>query len=595
MTNPFNYPLEPFLLLRKKKSLRRELLTQPGLVEKRVAILGGSTTAEVKDMLELFLLKDGIQPLFYESEYNRFYEDVMFDSDGLKAFAPELIYLHTSTVNVTRWPALADTEEQVEALLADEYGRFEAVWDRLAADFGCPVIQNNFDLPSFRVLGNMDAYDVHGRVRFTAALNARVAEYARGHKNFHLNDLHYLSAWFGLERWHDKFFWYSYKYAMAYEAIPFVADSVASIIRAIAGKTRKALVLDLDNTMWGGVIGDDGLQGIQIGKETAEAEGFTAFQNYVKLLQQRGVILAVCSKNDEKNAREGFTHPDSVLKNSDFSSFKANWDPKHENIRAIARELNIGIDSLVFADDNPAEREIVRSQEAHVGVPELGNNVAKYIDIIDRSGYFETVSLSNDDLQRAAFYADNSARAEVQSKFENYDDFLASLNMTAEILPFSPVYLDRIAQLTNKTNQFNVTTRRYTLGEIEDIANNGAEYVTLYGRLVDKFGDNGLISVVLAKVVGDTLDLDLWLMSCRVLKRGMEGAMLDQLVAAARARGLGTITGTYIPSAKNEMVKSLYADMGFSCTGTDDGGTTRWRFAIPSDYINRNKFIEVNK
>lgn len=594
MANPFDYPLEPFTLLRKKKSLRRELLAQPGLVEKRVAILGGSTTAEVKDMLELFLLKDGVKPSFYESEYNRFYEDVMFDSDGLQAFAPELIYIHTSHVNLTRWPALADTPEQVAALLDEEYGRFEAVWEKLAAQYNCPIIQNNFDLPSFRLLGNMDGYDVHGRVRFVAELNIKIGDYARAHKNFHLNDLNYLSAWFGLERWHDKFFWFSYKYAMAYEAIPFVADSVAAIVRAIFGKTRKALVLDLDNTMWGGVIGDDGLQGIQIGKETAEAEAYTAFQQYAKLLQQRGVILAVCSKNDEHNAREGFTHPDSVLKNSDFSSFKANWEPKHDNIRAIARELNIGIDSLVFADDNPVERDIVRAQEPAVGVPEIGNNVAKYIDIIDRGGYFETVSLSNDDLQRAAFYADNSARAEVQGKFENYDDFLASLAMTGEILPFSPVYLDRIAQLTNKTNQFNLTTRRYTLGEIEDIASNSAQYVTLYGRLVDKFGDNGLISVMLAKVAGEALDLDLWLMSCRVLKRGMEGAMLDQLVAAAQARGLRSITGTYIPSAKNDMVKALYPDMGFSQLGSDDSGSTRWSLDI-TDYINRNKFIEVNQ
>lgn len=592
MTDDIRYPLDPHHLLRKKRSIRRSLLARPGLQEKRVAILGGSTTAEVKDMLELFLLDAGIRPVFYESEYNKFYEDVMFDNPALRALRPDIVYIHTSGVNVTRYPSPGDPPESVDTLLAAEVARFTALWDRIGSEYGCPVIQNNFELPHYRLLGNLDASDARGRTSFVNELNHRFAEEARRRPHLYLNDIHYLAAWFGLERWYDKTCWYSYKYAMSLEAIPMLADSVATIIKAICGRSKKCLVLDLDNTLWGGVIGDDGLDGIRIGKETPEAEAFTEFQGYVKGLKERGVLLAVCSKNDDRNAREGFTHPDSVLSISDFAEFRANWDPKHENVLAIARALNIGVDSLVFVDDNPAEREIVRAQAPEVAVPELSGSVARYIDVLDKTGYFETVSLSADDLQRSAFYSGNAAREDSASRFATYDDFLRSLEMTAEIRPFTPVYLDRITQLTNKTNQFNVTTRRYTSAEIETVAND-SRYVTLYGRLRDKFGDNGLVSVVVGQVRGEELHIDLWLMSCRVLKRGMEAAMLDQLIAAARARGVTSVVGYYRPTAKNGMVREMFADLGFAPLTASEDGETTWRLEVSTSYVNRNLFIEV--
>lgn len=593
MISSLNYPINADQLLRKKKSIRRELLKRSDFMDKRIAILGGSTTAEIKDILELFLLHNGIRPEFYESEYNRFFEDVMFPNKELETFHPDIVYIHTCSVNIIRFPSVVDSPAEIDGLITDEIERYQALWNKISEVYSCPIIQNNFELPHYRSLGNLDSYDIHGRSRFIAELNLRFSEQARLRQTLYLNDINYLSAWFGLERWHDKLLWYSYKYAMSYEAIPFLAESVSSIINAIYGKTKKCLVLDLDNTLWGGVIGDDGLNGIQIGKETAEAEAYTEFQRYLKCLKERGIILAVCSKNDEVNAREGFSHPDSILKMEDFSAFKANWEPKHENIREIARILNIGIDSLVFADDNPVEREIVRSQEPHVAVPELGNNVAKYINIIDKTSYFETVSLSTDDLQRSAYYADNSVRQELQGKYENYDDFLSSLDMKSEIKAFAPVYLDRITQLINKTNQFNVTTRRYNQAEIEDIARDD-RYVTLYGRLIDKFGDNGLISIIIGEIKGKELHIDLWLMSCRVLKRGMEQAMFDQLVDIARTRNVDTIFGYYYQTAKNGMVSDLFELMGFLITERCDNGDSIWRFDVPELYSNKNKFIEVN-
>lgn len=589
MTNYFTYPLNAHTLLRKKKAIRRDLLTQTDLDDKRIAILGGSTTAEVRDMLELFLLHAGIRPVFYESEYNRYFEDVMFPESGLKDFRPEIIYIHTTNLNIRRFPALNESCEAIEELLAGEMNRFACLWERIEQDCGCPVIQNNFELPHYRILGNLDAYDIHGRSRFTGMLNLRFSEEAGKRKNLHLNDINYLAAWFGLERWHDRLFWYSYKYAMNYEAIPLLADSVASIIRGICGKAKKCLVLDLDNTLWGGVIGDDGMQGIRIGQETPEAEAYTEFQRYVRELKERGVLLAVCSKNDETNAREGFAHPDSILSADDFAAFTANWNPKHENIRDIAYTLNIGIDSLVFADDNPVEREIVRAQLAEVTVPELGSDIAKYIDILDKTGLFETVSLSADDLQRNMFYVANTERAKQQEQFASYDEFLRSLEMVAEIAPFSPIYLDRITQLTNKTNQFNLTTRRYTLSEIQAMADDD-RYITLYGRLRDKFGDNGLVSVIAGIKKENELHIDLWLMSCRVLKRGMETAMLDTLVARARECGLKGILGYYFPTAKNGMVKNLFQEMGFRKLSKNS-----WHLDISENYTSKNPFIEINQ
>ena len=288
------------------------------------------------------------------------------------------------------------------------------------------------------------------------------------------------------------------------EANVAVARSLASMVRAIYGKSRKVLVLDLDNTIWGGVIGDDGVEKIQIGRETPVAEAYTAFQEYCLSLHRRGILLAVCSKNDEEIAKQGFEHPDSVLKLDHFSCFKANWEPKHENILAIARELNLGVDSFVFVDDNPAERAIVEAQIAGIAVPNIGNEVSRYAAIIEEGRYFEPISLSQEDLARAALYQSNSERSKFGGQFANYGEYLDSLDMSAEIERFKPLYLERIAQLTNKSNQFNLTTRRYTLAEMEAISRD-ERYIGIYGKLSDRFGDNGLISIVLGRREHDVL------------------------------------------------------------------------------------------
>lgn len=589
MNTFFNYPLNINKILRKKKSLKIELLNNNFLVEKNIAILGGSTTSEIKNILELFLLNNGIKANFYESEFNKYYEDALFGNDILNNFNPDIIYIHTTNVNIQRYSSLQESEDEVKKLLDNEIKKYKSIWNSLSK-FNCAIIQNNFDYPENRSLGNLDTSDIHGKTYLINQLNLAFAKSSREIKNLYINDINYLSSYLGIKNWFDKSLWHQAKYALSMDAIPELAFNISKIINSIFGKTKKCLVLDLDNTCWGGVIGDDGLNGIHIGTETAVAETYTAFQKYAKELKERGITLAVCSKNDFENAKEGFEHPDSILKFNDFTSFKANWDPKHQNIINISKEINIGIDSLVFIDDNPVERDIVSSQAPSVCVPNVGSDVINFINHIDKNGYFEPLSLSADDINRNQYYEDNKKRADEQASFDSYEDFLISLNMSAEIKSFSSVYLDRITQLTNKTNQFNLTTKRYTAGEIENIKKS-KDYIKIYGKLSDKYGDNGLIAITIGRVENSICHIDLWLMSCRVLKRDMEFAMLDELVRQCKEKNINEIIAYYYKSPKNSMVLDLYEKFGFTKIETNNEDTI-WKINI-SNYKNKNKFIGV--
>ena len=587
------YPFDTKLIMRKRKALKRELLDDgTKRIHKRIAVLGGSTTNDVVDMLELFLLNYGIQPSFYQSEYGRFWEDAMFDNDALNDFHPDLIYVHTTNKNIMVWPEIAESIESVESKRMEQYMRFASMWESLTEKYHCPIIQNNFEYPFARIMGNMDAYSSSGAINYVTRLNLLFYDYASSHENLYINDINYQAADIGLERWYDPFAWYLYKYAVSLEAIPTLAFNVANIIKSIYGKNKKALALDLDNTMWGGVVGDDGVEGLSIGNETSRGQIYMEFQRYLKKLQKIGILLNIISKNEQENAIAGLNHPGMVLKQDDFISIKANWEPKSQNLVNMAAELSLGVDSFVFVDDNPAEREIVRQQVPAVGVPEL-QKPEKYIQAIDKAGYFEMTSLSADDLKRNEMYRANAQRASLQSEFTDYNQYLKSLNMVAEISPFTVVYNDRIAQLTNKSNQFNLTTLRCTREEIEQISSDDS-YITLYGKLTDKFGDNGVVTVVIGKKNGEELDIILWLMSCRVLKRNMEFAMMDVLVSRTLASGLKKIRGHYYPTAKNMMVKDFYRTQGFEKISEDDNGNSEWIMDLDK-YEEKNNVIKVRR
>ena len=585
------YPFDNEYILKKSKRIKKELLASDETrITKKIAVLGGSTTHDIIRVLELFLLDQGIEPVFYESEYAMYWQDAMFDNPELKEFAPDIIYIHTSNRNISNYPDMDDTKEMVMQKEESAYQHFQVMWDKLREVYACPVIQNNFEMPFYRMLGNRDAVDVHGRIHFLNQLNERFYEYADTHENFYINDIQYLSSCYGLDKWADPFFWHMYKYALCLDAIPNLAFNISNIIKSIYGKNKKALVLDLDNTLWGGIVGDDGVENLDIGQETSVGQVYSEFQNYIKEQKKLGVMLNVNSKNEEENALAGLQHPDGSLKPDDFIIIKANWEPKSKNLMDIASELNILPDSLVFVDDNPAEREIVRQQVKGTAVPEIGSP-EEYIRILDHSGFFEVTKLSEDDRNRNEMYKANAMRKQQEQSFGNYKEYLQSLEMKAVIAPFEAMYMARIAQLTNKSNQFNLTTKRYSQSEIETIATD-EQYITLYGKLEDKFGDNGVVSVVIGQSEERTLHIRLWLMSCRVLKRDMEYAMMDTLVDACRAKEIETIYGYYYPTAKNGMVKEFYASQGFEKITEDEQGNTTWKYEIPAVYHYKNEVIE---
>ncbi|HSV15015.1 MAG TPA: HAD-IIIC family phosphatase, partial [Tepidisphaeraceae bacterium] len=432
--------------------------------------------------------------------------------------------------------------------------------------------------PPWRVMHNHEMRHPAGLARFISKLNHAMQDAAPSYVTIH--DVDHLAASAGRWAWGDDRFFYHAKLPCAPEFLAGYAHSVASIIAAQAGASKKCLVLDLDNTLWGGVIGDDGIGGIRLGQGDAEGEAFQAFQHYCNDLARRGVILAVCSKNTEAVAREAFEkHPEMVLRIEDIAAFVANWDDKARNLRLIARTLEIGLDSLVFVDDNPVERALVRQLAPEVAVPELPEDPAGYIQAIDRHAYFQTVSVGAEDLQRTEMYRANAKRQQAEVSSGGVEDFLRSLDMRARIDPINSANLERVAQLVARSNQFNLTTRRHSAAALMKMAGS-PDYLTLTVSLADRFGDNGLISVVIGRVEADELVIDTWLMSCRVLKRGVESFVRNVLCRMARQRGLTALRGEYIPTPKNALVIEHYANLGFAKISGEVGQQSWWQLPL---------------
>ena len=587
----FSYPLDTKMLYRKKAAIRRKLSENNNLIVKKIAVLGGSTTTEVVNQLNIFLLSHGIKSEFYESEYGQYWQDAVFCSEKLELFQPDIIYIHTTWRNIELFPGISDSQSDVDGLLETEMKRYEMIWNSLQKKFQCPIIQNNFDRPNYRLLGNRDIWDYRGRSNYISRLNQRFYSYAQSHSDFYINDIEYISQDYGLSEWNNSLYWHMYKYAMCMDAIPYVAQSVANIIKSLYGKNKKLLALDLDNTLWGGIIGDDGVEGIKIGPEVAKGQAYTEFQEYCKNLKNIGVVLAVDSKNEMENALAGLQHPDGILRPEDFVNIKANWNSKDQNLCEIAEGLSLGTDSFVFVDDNPAEREIVSKQLPGVAVPVM-DAVENYIKILDHSGYFEVTNLSKEDLKKTEMYhAKEKAQIEM-SAYEDYSEYLDSLKMVGKIENFKSIYIQRIAQLTNKSNQFNLTTLRCSEDDIRKMQCSDS-YVCLCGRLQDKFVDHGLVTIVIGEKIENELHIRLWLMSCRVLKRGLEDVMMNAIVEEAKKCNLQKVVGYYYPTAKNSMVKNFYKDMGFDeIIENEDRSKVYWLEV--NTYVEKEEHMSVN-
>jgi FkbH-like protein len=568
MLEILEYPFDVSKILRKKKFLKRYFLEKEGLINIKIAVLGATTTFEVIEQLELFLLKSGFKPIFYSCNYGQHYNVVIFNDEALYNFKPDIVYLHISPENIDE---LIKTNKSSKEKAKIELNKMQRVWQKLNASFNCYVIQDNFEMPVVRSFGNFSLNVNTSSSMTITMLNQMIAEESAKLSYLNIIDRHYLSAKMGLDSWKDYSLWLSSKYSLSYNAITYLSYTVSKIINSLLGKSKKCLVLDLDNTLWGGVIGDVGKEGIDLGMDTSIGQAYLDFHLYIKELKDRGVILAVCSKNEFETAKSGFDHPDSILKFEDFTSFKANWDPKSKNIYEIADEINIGLESLVFIDDNPVERDIVRKEFGSIiTVPEIGDDVVRYRKILDSADLFTVTSLSSEDVKRNEYYKDNQKREKFLSTFKNYDEYLKSLKMKAEIAPYKNIYLSRIFQLTNKTNQFNLTTRRMSLQEIEKSMQEKNK-ISFYARLIDKFGDNGLVSLIQGTIYGSEVEIDLWLMSCRVFKRTLEHSLLYSFLKEAKERDIKTVRGIYVPTKKNYIVSNLYKEMGFLLVGEKEG------------------------
>ncbi len=397
-----------------------------------------------------------------------------------------------------------------------------------------------------------------------------------------------LASTIGLDQWHDPVQWHLAKLPFAQNCLPVFGDYLCRLLGALKGKSRRCLVLDLDNTLWGGVLGDDGMDGIVLGHGNAVGEAFLAVQQTALALRDRGIVLAVCSKNDDARARQAFReHPEMLLKEEHITIFQANWEDKASNIEAIAKAMNLGLESFVFLDDNPAERAQVRAALPEVAVPELPQDPAFYPRVLLSAGYFDAVSFSDEDQSRVAQYQANAQRLEVQSKARNLGDYLDSLKMKLTVKSFDQASRARVTQLINKSNQFNLTTKRYTENQVAEIETDESLH-TYHARLHDTFGDNGIISVVICREDGEVWDIDTWLMSCRVLGRRVEEAVLNTVTAAAKKAGVLYLRGHYIPSPRNELVLNHFQKLDFELLDRQTDGRSLWQLDLSS-----RKMIEV--
>lgn len=565
----------------------------------RVALLASHTVDHLVPAIRVAGLQRGLALSVHAAPYGLYRQALLGEDPELASFAPQLVVLALDARDTPLQLPFDATQEQVDAAVAGRVEELRLLWRRARERFAAQVVQQTLVTADPPIFGAFEALVPGAPNTVLERLNAAIRTAAR-EDGVLLMDLasHEMRRDYG-DGLAEPVRWHQAKQLVSPNLAPLYGDQLARIAAASVGLSRKCLVLDLDNTLWGGVVGDDGLDGIQLGQGSPSGEAFLAFQHYVAMLSRRGIILAVCSKNDPAVAETAFTHSEMALQRSDIAAFVANWEDKAGNLRRIAAMLDIGLDSLVFVDDNPAERDIIRRELPEVAVPELPDDVADYPARLAAAGYFETVSFTSDDAARGRNYALNAERKSALNQATDMEGYLRGLEMVMHVTPIGSPQLTRCTQLINKTNQFNLTTRRYSEAEVERIANS-PRALTLAIRLCDKFGDNGLISVVLARpdpaLSPDELFIDSWLMSCRVLGRQVEHAVLQVLAEAASKAGYRALVGEYRPTERNGMVAEHYPNLGFEqYAGWQEAepDASYWRYALEQSIPTRH-FIEVS-
>ena len=549
------------------------------LVPFRLAVLSNSTLDLVVPALVASAARYGIALEVIQPSYDQVAQEALTPDSKVNSSKPDGVLLALDYRALPLKLSLADAEAS-SATVQGVIGYLQMLRNGIKTNSNAVCIFQTFAPPLETLFGSLDRA-LPGTLRHLVDnINRQLADYVLSSGDV-LLDVAGLAETVGLADWHNTQLWNMAKFSFSDELIPLYADHVARTVAAIRGKSRKVLILDLDNTVWGGVIGDDGLEGIKIAQGDATGEAHLALQRLALDLRQRGIVLAVSSKNSDEIARLPFEqHPEMLLKLDHIAVFQANWNDKATNIRAIAEELSLGLDAMVFLDDNPVERGLVRKLLPEVAVPELPNEPAYYARTLAAGGYFEAVAFATEDLKRAGFYQDNAKRANLQKQVDGVDAYLASLDMTITFQPFDAIGRARIVQLINKSNQYNLTTRRYTDPEVT-AAENDPEVFTLQVRLADIFGDNGMISVVICRPgEAGAWDIDTWLMSCRVLGRKVEHMVLREILEHARAARVHKLTGSYRPTDRNKLVIDHYSKLGFTKVAEEESGLTRWELLV---------------
>lgn len=562
----------------------------PGQGQKlKVALLADVSTQHLVPLLRALFASNGVEAQVYEAGYDTVELEAYNPASGLYAFEPQLVVILQSLAKLKAayydFPGDRATFSQVQAEKA------EAVWKAIQSRTRAQVVQSTFVLPYERPFGNYGLKVADTLQGAVSELNRELCLRARSFPSVVINDVDHLAGWVGRRNFLDEKLWALSKSLCALERLPDVAQNIVDIALAACGRTVKCVVLDLDNTLWGGVVGDDGLEGIGLG-DLDDGHAFRFFQLYLRELSRRGIVLAVCSKNNDSLARKVFQeHPGMVLREEHIAVFVANWEDKATNIRRIREKLNIGFDTMVFLDDNPFERNLVRQLIPDVIVPELPEDPALYVRAVSELNLFETASHSALDGQRNALYQDQQKREEEKGYFAEINDYFKSLETTALFSRFEPRNLPRIAQLIQRSNQFNLTTRRYSEAECEALMKDEHGCFPFSITLQDRFGEFGLINVVVLRKTAKVLEIDTFLMSCRVLQRGVEQYAMNKIFEYAQRGGFERVTGRYVPTAKNMMITGFFEQFGFKLVaGGGAGKGTTWSLPV-LEYNPREVFI----
>lgn len=566
------------------KELRNATKMKMDGKEMRLAVLGNCSTQFLSTAILGYSKLSELNVNVYDADFNQIEAQLLDKTSEVYSFNPDYILIWLATERLYEDFLNMPLSERInfaEGIIE----RLQLYWKLVRKNSSAKVLQVNFTEIDDKVLGQFSAKVDSTFIFQIRKLNWLLQEAMSKNINVYPIDLLSIQIKLGQKEFYDAAFYYRAKMSVSTKALPYFGKAVVDVLLSMSGKIKKCIVLDLDNTLWGGIIGDDGINKIEIG-ELGRGPAFTNLQRWLKQLKEYGIILAVCSKNNESIAKEPFEkHDEMVLRLDDIAIFVANWNDKVTNIKLIQESLNIGMDSMVFLDDNPFERNLVREMIPDIEVPELPEDPADYLEFLQNCNYFETVSYVGEGADRTNLYQAEFERKRFETQFTSIGDYLSNLGMIGEAKPFEESKYSRIAQLTQRSNQFNLRTIRYTEAEIQNIAEN-SDYITQYYTLKDKFGDHGLVGVViLKKVDNETLFIDTWIMSCRVIKRTMEEFIINKIIETARINGFKYVTAEYIPTAKNRMAEKIYDEMGFSSIGDN-----RYSIAVEM-YKNKETFI----